>query len=78
MATNEQKGAAGAAAASLTGGALAAGRQVHHRFEQVGDVKVFYRVAGDRRAPAVLLLHGYAASRSCTATSFRCLRTGTT
>lgn len=62
MATNEQKGAAGAAAASLTGGALAAGRQVHHRFERVGDVKVFYRVAGDRRAPAVLLLHGYAAS----------------
>jgi len=36
--------------------------QVRHRFEQVGDVKVFYREAGQRGAPVVLLLHGYAAS----------------
>lgn len=40
----------------------AADLQVHHRFEQVGDVKVFYREAGPRDAPIVLLLHGYAAS----------------
>lgn len=37
-------------------------RQVHHRFEQVGDVKVFYREAGNPDAPTVLLLHGFAAS----------------
>lgn len=36
--------------------------QVHHRFEQVGDVKLFYREAGNRNAPTVLLLHGYATS----------------
>ena len=36
--------------------------QVKHRFEQVGDVKVFYREAGDPAAPTVLLLHGFAAS----------------
>lgn len=36
--------------------------QVHYRFEQVGDVKVFYREAGDPAAPTLLLLHGFAAS----------------
>lgn len=36
--------------------------QVKHRFEQVGDVKVFYREAGDPAASTVLLLHGFAAS----------------
>ncbi|WP_052096793.1 alpha/beta fold hydrolase [Achromobacter sp. RTa] len=46
----------------LSGGVEAADLQVRHRFEQVGDVKVFYREAGDRNAPTVLLLHGYAAS----------------
>lgn len=35
---------------------------VHYRFETVGDVKVFYREAGDSSAPTVLLLHGFAAS----------------
>lgn len=40
----------------------AVGLQVHHRFEQVGDVKVFYREAGNPDAPTVLLLHGFAAS----------------
>lgn len=35
---------------------------VHHRFEQVGDVRIFYREAGPRSAPTVLLLHGFAAS----------------
>ena len=36
--------------------------QVHYRFEKVGDVDIFYREAGDRAAPTVLLLHGFAAS----------------
>lgn len=54
--------AAGLAAAVLSSSAQAADLQVQHRFEQVGDVKVFYREAGDRNAPTVLLLHGYAAS----------------
>ncbi|KAB1446621.1 alpha/beta fold hydrolase [Bordetella bronchiseptica] len=40
----------------------AAPRPVHYRHEQVGDVKIFYREAGDPAAPAVLLLHGFAAS----------------
>jgi pimeloyl-ACP methyl ester carboxylesterase len=44
------------------GSATAADLQVKHRFEQVGDVKVFYREAGAPGAPAVLLLHGFAAS----------------
>lgn len=42
--------------------ATATALQIHHRFEQVDDVKLFYREAGDRSAPKVLLLHGYAAS----------------
>lgn len=54
--------AVGLAAAVLASGAQAADLQVHHRFEQVGDVKVFYREAGNRDAPTILLLHGYAAS----------------
>ena len=62
MASKTSKGAAGLAALVLAGSAQAAGLQVHHRFEQVGDVKVFYREAGAPDAPAVLLLHGYAAS----------------
>jgi pimeloyl-ACP methyl ester carboxylesterase len=35
---------------------------IHHRYEQVGKVKVFYREAGSPGAPVVLLLHGFAAS----------------
>lgn len=62
MASKTSKGAAGLAALVLAGSAQAADLQVHHRFEQVGDVKVFYREAGAPDAPAVLLLHGYAAS----------------
>lgn len=62
MASKTSMGAAGLAALVLTGSAQAADLQVHHRFEQVGDVKVFYREAGAPDAPAVLLLHGYAAS----------------
>lgn len=56
---------AGVAAALLSGGAPAAASeetQVHYRYEQVGDVKIFYREAGSPTAPAVLLLHGFAAS----------------
>lgn len=41
---------------------LAAAIAVHHRFEQVGDVKVFYREAGSRTSPTVLLLHGFPTS----------------
>jgi len=62
MSSNSLIGAAGLAAMVLSGGVEAADLQVRHRFEQVGDVKVFYREAGDRNAPTVLLLHGYAAS----------------
>ncbi|KQW49557.1 hydrolase [Pelomonas sp. Root662] len=54
--------AVGLAAAMLSAGVNAADLQVRHRIEQVGDVKVFYREAGDAKAPKVLLLHGYAAS----------------
>lgn len=56
---------AGVAAALLAGGAQAAASeetQVHYRYEQVGDVKIFYREAGRPTAPTVLLLHGFAAS----------------
>ncbi|MET0279542.1 MAG: alpha/beta fold hydrolase, partial [Steroidobacteraceae bacterium] len=54
----------GVAAALLAGPAQAdtAAPQVHYRYEQVGEVKVFYREAGPRSAPTVLLLHGFAAS----------------
>ncbi|KMT57039.1 hydrolase [Pseudomonas fildesensis] len=48
----------------LVGGAQSANATsvVHYRYEQVGDVKVFYREAGNPSAPTVLLLHGFAAS----------------
>ncbi|MGJ9420717.1 alpha/beta fold hydrolase [Massilia sp. CMS3.1] len=56
------------AAAALTGTATSAEpsaaslTQVHHRYEKVGDVNIFYREAGNPAAPTVLLLHGFAAS----------------
>jgi len=62
MTTNKLVAATGLAATMLAGGVSAADLQVHHRFEQVGDVKVFYREAGNPKAPTVLLLHGFAAS----------------
>ncbi len=62
MASSKTAAAVGIAAMTLTVAAQAADLQVRHRFEQVGDVKVFYREAGNRNAPKVLLLHGYAAS----------------
>ncbi|WP_144630788.1 alpha/beta fold hydrolase [Bordetella genomosp. 13] len=42
--------------------AAGAGVPVHHRYEQVGDVRMFYREAGDKAAPTVLLLHGFPTS----------------
>lgn len=62
MTSNSATETSGLPSTTLTAGVSAADLQVHHRFEQVGDVKVFYREAGPRHAPAVLLLHGYAAS----------------
>ncbi|MHA7124065.1 alpha/beta fold hydrolase [Achromobacter xylosoxidans] len=62
MTTNSATETSGLPSTPLTAGVSAADLQVHHRFEQVGDVKVFYREAGPRDAPIVLLLHGYAAS----------------
>ena len=59
---------AGLAAALLSGEmnaadlASASKTQVHYRHEQVGAVNIFYREAGDPKAPTVLLLHGFAAS----------------
>ncbi len=44
--------------------AMAAGPavQVHHRSADIQGVSVFYREAGPKDAPAVLLLHGFGAS----------------
>ncbi|MFP1952113.1 alpha/beta fold hydrolase [Lonsdalea quercina] len=36
--------------------------QVYYRYEQVGQVNVFYREAGNPSSPCVVLLHGFAAS----------------
>lgn len=55
--------ATGLATSLLTGDlSIAAKPQVHYRYEQVGNVNIFYREAGDPSAPTVLLLHGFAAS----------------
>lgn len=62
MTSHNLLAAAGLPSAVLASGAHAADIQVRHRFAQVGDVKVFYREAGKRDAPKVLLLHGFAAS----------------
>lgn len=63
MSITKSTAAVGLAGALLASGAGAAEtQQVHYRYEQVGDVKVFYREAGNRSAPTVLLLHGFAAS----------------
>ncbi|MBJ7516725.1 MAG: alpha/beta hydrolase [Stenotrophomonas sp.] len=35
---------------------------VHYRYAQVGDVRLFYREAGDPSRPTLLMLHGFAAS----------------
>lgn len=64
MTSSKSIAAAGLTASLLASGAQAADAagQVHYRYEQVGDVKVFYREAGNPSAPTVLLLHGFAAS----------------
>lgn len=64
MTTPTSTAAAALAASLLIGGTHAAQADdtVHYRHEQVGDVKVFYREAGNPSAPTVLLLHGFAAS----------------
>ncbi|KMJ87428.1 hydrolase [Achromobacter xylosoxidans] len=62
MTSNSATETSGLPSTPLTAGVSTADLQVHHRFEQVGDVRVFYREAGPRDAPIVLLLHGYAAS----------------
>jgi pimeloyl-ACP methyl ester carboxylesterase len=54
--TSSRSVAAGRAQAASPAG------QIHYRYEQVGDVNVFYREAGNPEAPTVLLLHGFAAS----------------
>ena len=36
--------------------------QVHYRYQQAGDVNVFYREAGDPASPVLLMLHGFAGS----------------
>lgn len=61
MTSTKSIAAVGITSALLAGGAQAT-EQVHYRYEQVGDVKVFYREAGNPSAPTVLLLHGFAAS----------------
>ncbi|MFK3712974.1 alpha/beta fold hydrolase [Leclercia adecarboxylata] len=35
---------------------------MHYRYQQSGDVNVFYREAGDPAAPVLLMLHGFAGS----------------
>lgn len=69
MSSNNLIAATGLATALLAGGVQASDAsalprrvQVHHRYAQVGDVKVFYREAGSRTAPTVLLLHGFPTS----------------
>ncbi|MCS3432097.1 alpha/beta fold hydrolase [Klebsiella sp. BIGb0407] len=36
--------------------------QIHYRYQQAGDVNVFYREAGDPELPTLLMLHGFAGS----------------
>lgn len=35
---------------------------IHYRYKQAGNVKVFYREAGDPASPTLLMLHGFAGS----------------
>lgn len=36
--------------------------EIHYRYQQAGNVNVFYREAGDPASPVLLLLHGFAGS----------------
>lgn len=58
--TSSKSIAATALTAPLHSGTAAS--RVYYRDEQVDNVKIFYREAGDPKAPTVLLLHGFAAS----------------
>lgn len=58
--TSSKSIAATALTAPLRSGTAAS--PVYYRDEQVENVKIFYREAGDPKAPTVLLLHGFAAS----------------
>ena len=42
--------------------------KVFHRTVKVGDLDIFYREAGPKDAPAVLLLHGFPTSSQMSAT----------
>ena len=35
---------------------------IRYKYQQVGNVKVFYREAGDPQKPTILLLHGFPSS----------------
>ena len=48
--------------------ARSASRQVAYQTVDVDGVKVFYREPGDPARPAVLLLHGFPARATCSAT----------
>jgi pimeloyl-ACP methyl ester carboxylesterase len=45
-----------------TGNPHASASHIHYRYQQVGEVNIFYREAGDPSSPCILLLHGFAAS----------------
>jgi hypothetical protein len=57
-----------------SGGAIA---ETRYRTIDVGGLNIFYREAGPRAAPAVLLLHGFRHRRACFEISFRCSPTST-
>ncbi|WP_413739606.1 alpha/beta fold hydrolase [Sodalis sp. RH14] len=64
MTSSKSIAATGPATSLLVDGAHTANAigPIRYRYEQVGDVKVFYREAGNPSAPTLLLLHGFAAS----------------
>lgn len=45
---------------------------VNYRTQQVGVAKIFYREAGAKNAPVLLLLHGFPHRATCFASLFRC------
>ena len=55
-------GAAGLLVAPSTAPAGGDDRRVRHRSVQVGGIEIFYREAGDRRLPTLILLHGFPSS----------------
>ena len=40
----------------------------HHRSETIDGVKIFYREAGPKDGPTIVLLHGFRPRRTCSAT----------